>query len=82
MWGTHVHSHESPMIGIKKDVGKYGKQSAKGTEYILTGREVVTRRRGDLKPTDNKAGGWKFSKIKYLMNYKYSKTEKKECMYS
>lgn len=38
----------------------------------------MTRRRGDLRLTDNKVGGWKFSKVNNLMNFKFPKIGKKE----
>lgn len=34
---------------------------------------MVTRRRGDLRLTDNEVGGWKFSKVNNLTNFKFPK---------
>ena len=39
------------------NVEKCDKSSTKGRERILIGREAVTRRRGDLRMTDNEVGG-------------------------
>ena len=36
---------------------KCEKLSSKGTEYVLIRREVMARRRGDLRLTDSEVGG-------------------------
>lgn len=44
---------------------------------------MVTRRRGDLRLTDNEVGGWKFSEVNNLTNFKFPKIGGKEdiCSY-
>lgn len=42
----------------------------------------MVRRRRDLRLTDNEVGGWKFSKVNNLMNFKYPKIRKREGIYS
>lgn len=60
------------------NVKKCEKWSTEGTEYILIGKEAVTRWRGNLTLTDNEVGGWKFSKVNNLIKFKYPKIEKEK----
>ena len=60
------------------DVEKHEKYSTRGTEYILLGRETVSRRRDDLRLTDKEVRGWKFSKVNNLMNFKFPKIKGKK----
>lgn len=38
----------------------------------------MTKRRSDLRLTDHKVGGWKFSKVNNIMNLKFPKIERKK----
>lgn len=58
------------------DAEKCETWSTEGTEYILLGREAVTRRRGHLRLTDSEVGDGNFQRL--IMNFKYPKIEGKK----